>query len=427
MPFIHFDEARTAALGCVENWIAGQPPATRALLLVDLFGKLRLAVWSREALNTTLVSESLAAAGGPWWTGECLQVGELDSITRRVYDSAWDSATGSEKWRVLDRHRSRTAWFRDQAPGWQAPSEGPPVIVFYSFKGGLGRSTLLASFAIQRAQAGDRVCVLDFDLDSPGLGSMLSADSSGLTASWGVVDFLIEGSCDGANLSDYFHRCDRVSGGGEIVVFPAGRLDETYVEKLARVDFDEPSATSNRGLVELLTRVRAELAPQWILLDARTGLSEPAGELLSGLAHLHVLLGTPQEQSWLGLGRVLDRLGRARVEAREAQAELLMVQAMVPERQPAQQMATESFLAKAEAEFTERYYAEGPEGDEVDERYWDVGDMESLDAPHRPVAIPYREALSSFADIGDVKDVLTERPYAAFAERVVGRFTPGEP
>lgn len=424
MPFIHFDEAKQAAAAAVRAWLAASPDA-RAMLIVDLFGKLRLVLWSAAPADTTDLGQNLVANCGPWWTGEVLQAKELDPVTGGVYDSAWDSERPDEdesRFRVHDRHRSRTAWFAGPIePPWNVSAENPPIIVFYSFKGGLGRSTLLASFAIQRARAGERVCVVDFDLDSPGAGRLLSADARGLTARWGVVDFLLEHSMDRVPLEDYYHRCDRVASAGEIVVFPAGHLDGDYADKLARIDLEEAPEAHDSGLWTLLSRVRDELKPQWILLDARTGISEPAGQLLSGVAHLHVLLGTTHDQSWQGLNCVLDRLGKERVLAERPQAEVLLVQAMVPAGEPGK-AAKVAFAARAEQEFESRYYAAEESDAGRDDAFWTLADKGGQDAPHAPMPVDYDTRLASFEDIAEAADTLGSGPYPPVAERIAGRF-----
>lgn len=423
MRFLHFDEAKQAAIAALRIWVGATSQDLRVMLIVDLFGKLRLVLWPDTAVDTSNLGQNLVSNCGAWWTGEVLGVKDLDSVTAAVYDSAWDSARLDEdepRLRVHDRHRSRTAWFAGPIePPWIASESNPPVVVFYSFKGGLGRSTLLASFAIQRARSGERVCIVDFDLDSPGVGRLLSADAQGLTARWGVVDFLLERSLADAPLADYFHRCDRVAGAGEIVVFPAGNLDGEYADKLARIDLEEAPQAHDSGLWKLLARVHDELKPQWILLDARTGISEPAGLLLSGIAHLHVLLGTPQDQSWQGLNLVLDRLGKERVLADRAQAELLLVQAMVPSGD-AGNAAKEAFAARAEEEFDARYYA-AEEGD-ADDRFWTLGDKGSQDAPHAPMPVDYDIKLASFGDIALVADALCSGVYPPISERIASRF-----
>jgi hypothetical protein len=253
------------------------------------------------------------------------------------------------------------------------------------------------------------------------VGRLLAADAEGLTAQWGVVDFLVEQSAGEPPLSDYYHRCDRVAGAGEIVVFPAGRMNEAYPDKLARVDMEEAPPARESGLARLLQRVRDELKPQWILLDARTGISESAGRLLSGIAHLHVLLGTTQDQSWQGSNIVLDRLGKERVLAGRSQAEAILVQAMVPHGE-AGKVAREVFLARAEQEFTDHYYAEAGAGDEGAVTFWNTRDMDSLDAPHVAVPVDYDAKLASFGDIADVAETLCAGPYAVVAERITGRF-----
>ena len=425
MTFLHFDEAKPAAEKAAREWLGRMPQVTKALLVGDLFGKLRLAIWSLAAPDTGSLEQELREKCGAWWSGEVLHVEQADEVTRDLYTKTFSQGwphSNEPRLVVLDRHRSRTAWFVDEIqPLWSAPDPNPPIVVFYSFKGGLGRSTILASFAIQRARAGERVCVLDLDMDSPGVGRLLAADADGLTAQWGVVDFLVEQSAGKPPLSDYYHRCDRVAGAGEIVVFPAGRMNEAYPDKLARVDMEEAPPAGESGLARLLQRVRDELKPQWILLDARTGISESAGRLLSGIAHLHVLLGTTQDQSWQGLNIVLDRLGKERVLAGRSQAEAILVQAMVPPGE-AGKVAREGFLARAEQEFTDRYYAEADAGDEDTPMFWNTRDMDSLDAPHVAVPVDYDAKLATFGDIADVAEPLCAGSYALIAERITGRF-----
>lgn len=421
--FIHFDEARDAAVSELRGWLASVNDV-EALLVTDLFGKMRLVVFPGGLVES--LEKRLREACGPWWAGEVLQADRLDEVTRKIFDDARQGAHVDEEQSrlyLVKRHRSRTAWFAGPvSPPWTAPEDGPPIVVFYSFKGGLGRSTLLASFAIQRAQAGQRVCVIDMDLDSPGAGRLLSADQQGLTAPWGVVDYLIEHHLPDLRFDDYWHRCDRVAAEGEIRVMPSGKLDAQFPDKLGRVDLEEVPSARESGLWRLLERTRSELKPDWILLDARTGISEPAGQLLSGISHLHVLLGTVQAQSWQGLGLVIDRLGGDRVRSGVPQAELVLVQAMVPAGEPGK-WAVETFSGVAETIFEDRYYADA---EDDPERFWTVDDKQSQDAPHVALQINYDPRLASFSDIADVTDALTAGSYAEIGERIANRFVQEE-
>lgn len=430
MSFVHFDEAKKAAEKQIQNWLNNTPQVEKVLIVWDLLGKCRLALWANTPVDTYSLEQNLKAECQAWWSGDIFRIMEADKVTQSLYGETWEQAHArNSKLAILDRHRSRTMWFESQdAPIWQAPDAGPPIIVFYSFKGGLGRSTILASFAIQRAKMGERVCVLDFDLDSPGVGNLLSADSTGLTASWGIVDFLLDIDKGDAPLSDYYHRCDRVAGEGEISVFPAGKVNESYADKLARVDME---TDSKLGLEKLLGRVRNELGPKWILVDARTGISDSAGLLLSGIAHLHVILGTTQNQSWQGLNRVITRCGEERIERGQTQSDMLLVHAMVPadqgkkshegDKKPHESVKElhEIFKARSGREFDERFYV-SPESDK--DNLWSANDMESSQAPHVPVRVDYDSRLASFGDIEPVADILCQAPYSIIADRISDQF-----
>ncbi len=263
--------------------------------------------------------------------------------------------------------------------------------------------------------------MLDFDLDAPGVGVLLAADAEGRTSPWGTLDYLLERQCPG-NLSDYYHPCRRpeVVGDGELLVFPAGRLDSAYPGKLARVDLEPYPDSGGNPIGLLLEAIRDELKPDWLLMDARTGLSEPAGALLSGIAHLHILFGSPSEQSWEGLRVIIERLGARRVAQGLSQGDCILVQAMLPADPETAKSARETFETRARDEFsdtTHGYYAE--ESDE----HWDLSDLDTEDAPHVPVPISYELKLAHFRDVADVADLLVESPeYRRLAERIAARF-----
>ncbi len=432
----HLDEARKATIDTLRRLLEEKPQIDRIVLIEDLFGKLRLVLWPKNATAVDdlerEITEKLAEVAAPYWTSEIWVASRKESADQELYNQVWEESRieedTKERLRIADRHRTRGAWLRDMTePLWPWTSErgkSPPILVFYSFKGGVGRSTTLASFAIQRARAGERVVVIDFDLDAPGVGVLLAADKSGMTASWGVLDYLLERPNDTVDLRSYYHACRQsaVTQSGEILVFPAGRLNGDYLGKLARVDFEIPVGNTSGPLVQLLHQVRDELRPDWILLDTRTGLSESSGMLLGGLAHLHVLFGTSSEQSWQGLQIIIDRLGADRVREDKHQLECLLVQSLVPQDTKASKSAAAGFANRARDEFSDHYYAVDPENPEED-NLWYIRDMEDDDAPHVPVAISYEPKLAHFDSIEDVADHLANSPeYCSLAKRIMARF-----
>ncbi len=441
----HLDEAKPETVRALRDILAARDsPLSRAVLIEDVFGLLRPVLWPSPTLDPAeqeKVKARLRNAAGRFWADEWWA--SNDGADARIYERAWTEGrqeNGERRLRVADRWRSRTAWRHDlSAPPWEpAPGNGAsPIVVFHSFKGGVGRSTALAGFAIQRARLGERVAVVDMDLGAPGIGTLLAADEKGTTARWGIVDFWLECSRGEVDLSDYYHVCRRpeVTGGGEIYVVPAGSLDpdRDYLGKLARIDFEpnaeskgDPPRPATTPLIRLLDGLRKSIKPNWILLDGRAGLSEPAGLLLDGLAHLHVLFGTSSEQSWQGLRLILDRLGKTRVLRGERQLDCLLVHALVPENKEVAEASQQVFAARASDEFRDHYYASDPK-DPGDDRFAYVRDAEDDDAPSSPVVIPYRPALVFYSDVANVvPDLADSEPYRALASRIADRSGPSE-
>lgn len=453
MADLHFDEAAERAHGALRD-LAGGGYFQKAVLNIDVLGQQRLLVWSTEAgpIGDATVAElcaSLARAGGAWWTGEVWRAG-LSKADDGFYESMWEQATpisGEPRVRIDERHRSRSAWFVEPVSPKRCEEEDeearrPKVVVFYSFKGGVGRTTALAALAIQRARTGERVVVVDHDLDAPGAGRLFAADEQGTTSAWGVVDYWLEQAVGRAlPLADYHHSCRRrrVVGAGEAIVFPAGRLgpEAGYLEKLARLDL-EPRASGSGPLGALLSAIREELSPSLILIDARAGLADSAGWLLSGFADLHVLVSTGSEQGWQGTRLVIDRLGRQRVLRDLPQAGLLLVHTMIPEISGANAGLRQAFEDRALEELRDLYYEKdvtrppeerhGPPAGE--DPFWRLAESENSDAPHVPVGLSYKTRLATYDDLEQVADVLASDPeFVALGERIMERLglaRPGE-
>jgi hypothetical protein len=466
MGFKHHDEARADTVAALIKWLRDSRES-RIALIDDLYGRYRLILWpgreTKEAAVALLKGMAGEAAGSYWSDQLWVVTPETSELDRKVYEGAWEEGRPrpeEARLRIVDRFRNRVAWFAELSdPPWKARGRGehggPPIVVFYSFKGGVGRTTALASFAIARAQAGQRVVVIDGDLDAPGIGQLFSAEKprpgqagrtpgeageselqaegersdmespAFLGSRWGLADYLLEGpSPEDVALSEYYesvHSEAIVPGNGEILVFPAGRVDENYLAKVARLDFDPALKGTSDHWSQLLGRIRGELSPDWILIDSRAGLGEPAGLLLGGLAHLHVLLGTTSEQSWQGTRLILDRLGFRRVCQGKPQAECVLVQAMVPESAGAALEAKGAFLARAENEFVAHYYAQDPE-DPDEDSMWFIRDMPGKEAPHQPVCLSYRQKLAYFDNLEQVLPELLGEEYRGLAKRIENRF-----
>jgi cellulose biosynthesis protein BcsQ len=248
-------------------------------------------------------------------------VGKAEPLLDLTYDDLirGKMRAPADRWRIVER-RLKPGWLGSSSTlePWSL-NDGHPVIAFYSFKGGVGRTTSLVSCALQLAEQGKRVAILDLDLEAPGLGPLLD-----VTTERGVLDALVDDLATGRTHLDGLHGSPVVLGAAvadKIDVFPAGNLDTRFLEKLARLDFstagpwgDNESIPVHRALKALLAAVRTEIRPDYILLDSRAGFHDLAGLSLHGLSHVDVLVTRASEQGYRGLELTMAALARRKRE-----------------------------------------------------------------------------------------------------------------
>lgn len=182
---------------------------------------------------------------------------------------------------------------RDDEPG--------QVTTFYSYKGGVGRTFLLANVAWLLARWGRRVLCLDWDLEAPGLHRYLVSDDE---HGPGVLDLVLEPELDWHTLT----REIPVSGdgAGTLHLLGAGREDDDYLERLQQLDWDRLYAD---GLGRHLETLRAQWVADYdhVLVDSRTGVTDIGGICAAQLPDVLVFLFTANYQSLHGAQRVVRR------------------------------------------------------------------------------------------------------------------------
>lgn len=220
----------------------------------------------------------------------------------------------------------------------------PLYVTFYSYKGGVGRSTSLAVIARLLASKGLRVAVIDLDLEAPGINSLLLTRRA--TFPFGVVDYLYQRPwmkerigkdkfLENFIVKEEVPRSRRRSNKnpGQLWVMAAGGmtlrnknvnssellfadledldliLDPFYLKKLSYIDFDLYGRGGNNAFEDLLTDVGSYTEADVILLDARTGISNVGGALLhkySDLVSIHV---QDNKQNREGIALLVEQLG----------------------------------------------------------------------------------------------------------------------
>ena len=165
------DDAHARAEHELAAWVARKPDGKwRVLLVKDVLAKLRVVLWcpSSEWESTNAeVDRTLREAATVFWSGSVLRGRSRNHPDGGWQEEAWRQAglRGERgRLRVLERRLGKTGWFEaPDAPPWSVSGrrtrrkQDPAIALFYSFKGGAGRSTALAAAALQLAAAGERV------------------------------------------------------------------------------------------------------------------------------------------------------------------------------------------------------------------------------------------------------------------------------
>jgi cellulose biosynthesis protein BcsQ len=152
------------------------------------------------------------------------------------------------------------------------------TVAFYSYKGGVGRSVLLANAATYLATLGNGVVALDLDLEAPGLHYKLGA-YQGLR---GVVKYLVAAAqWPGVPppLDAYTVSVPVPAERGWLRLMPAGPAPHqmywaTLKEMGEWLRLDDPGGQGLMVLLDLQARIADELIPEYLLIDTRAGVTE---------------------------------------------------------------------------------------------------------------------------------------------------------
>lgn len=170
----------------------------------------------------------------------------------------------------------------------------PIFVAFYSFKGGVGRTAAAANVGWSLASRGQRVVLMDMDLEAPGLVKLPELAPPDDKPTSGIVEVAATYACTGRvpDLRDHAYPVAAPHSSGRLWVVPAGATGNTYVPTLARLDWHSlhPVLGSDPFVQELRAGVCSLDDPQYVLVDVGTGFSDVAGLTTHRLADTVVLV-----------------------------------------------------------------------------------------------------------------------------------------
>lgn len=207
-----------------------------------------------------------------------------------------------------------------------------PIVTFYSYKGGMGRTTSMVACAMDLAiNHNKKVVVIDCDLEAPGYLNFFDlSEHTGLKEGKvnGLVEFFSDtqfcASTDDIDINDYMINVGLGSKNAEsfenlenIWLVPAGNLNEVfsdtdssayrndYLEGLSRINLSKVDSIVN-SFELLFSKIKETVNPDIILLDSRTGFNDIFGTAALYLSSCVVGFFGFNRQTQPGLFNLLD-------------------------------------------------------------------------------------------------------------------------
>jgi hypothetical protein len=222
--------------------------------------------------------------------------------------------------RLVERRIVGQDWLE---PPREPIAEGPPIVVFASHKGGVGRSTALAVASNSFADRGFNILVVDLDLEAPGLGGIFLSRKQ--LPQFGTLDYFVEstlGSIDAEFIDKMVAVSPLTRGRGSVHVAPAigvagERSPQNILGKIARAylevsDKDQTPMTFLSRTRNLIKALSQKSRYDIIFVDARAGLNESTAAAVLGLGGEVLLFGVDSTQTFTGYRYFLSYLDRFR-------------------------------------------------------------------------------------------------------------------
>ncbi len=204
------------------------------------------------------------------------------------------------------------------------------VCTFYSFKGGVGRTMALVNAAVHLAERGRRVLLVDFDLEAPGLDTFPLLRSESSTP--GLVDYVLRYLTDdrAPRVGDFVDRSKAVEN---LLVMPSGAWGTDYAASFGRIDWGMLYAERDGYLLfeDMKEQWRQTIAPDYVLIDSRTGYTDTGGICTRQLPDAVTVLFFPNEQNLRGLSKVVADIRSEAEPPRSKSIDLHFVMSNVPD------------------------------------------------------------------------------------------------
>jgi hypothetical protein len=234
------------------------------------------------------------------------------------------------------------------------------TITFFSYKGGVGRTLLLANFAEYLAYRGKNILIADFDLEAPGIHFKFKMHPD-FKKKKGLVDFINNAINDIdsiVSLEKYIHTIQSNQSGNlskskSIKIIPAGDApSRDYADKysqipwsdlyhnfkdknVVRTDKFETRKVSGLRIFLTLQKMIQDLDPKidYFLIDSRTGITDIGGTALTILPDTIVGLFNNNPENIKGMQLIINssKNTKLRTPLKKAKVHFVPVLTRIPE------------------------------------------------------------------------------------------------
>jgi MinD-like ATPase involved in chromosome partitioning or flagellar assembly/tetratricopeptide (TPR) repeat protein len=175
------------------------------------------------------------------------------------------------------------------------------IVTFYSYKGGVGRTSALANVAVLLSRLGRKVLAIDWDLEAPGLDQYFDdMQHSKDGPSEGLVHLLIDSAKSGPVKWRPYSTEVEIPDGLPLTLIASGRQMPGYDEAMREFSWGDFFSKQRGG--EILNAYREEWKSEFdfVLIDSRTGITDSGGVCTVFMPDIMVLVFTANSQSFDG-------------------------------------------------------------------------------------------------------------------------------
>ncbi len=199
--------------------------------------------------------------------------------------------------------------------------ELPPVVIFHSFKGGVGRTLMSLALAQAIVNSDDRakVLLIDGDLEAPGLTWLIRERFPELPVAFSDFLALVHGERDPLAKQSISLTAENLQSLilNNIYILPAFRSEGQFSSLEIKPEHLIEGADDPYRLTSLLARLGKALEVNVVIVDLRAGLSELSTGLLLDPRVYRILVTTLSDQSIQGTTKLLEILSDLSLPAEE--------------------------------------------------------------------------------------------------------------